>query len=380
MHGRFASPRLLTLSLLTVVLTACGASKEIPFTATLTEPVKTIPSATSSPPPTASPAPTSTAIRTPPALPETYVSDFLDPFDKPHTYIADTCEYLKNRWNPDNAAPGTVVMIIMFGDINRGSKPNGTDGITVNQFGRLMENIQEQGFEAINSEQLADFLETNKYIPPRSVLLIQDGRRTADNFNSHFRSFWEESHWPVVNGWIVQADSPESLWQENLALEGEGFVDHQLYSPLSRYSVSASQAYLSGELKKYTDVFAEHFNKAPIAIIWPGKPGTNYPKAARQLGFRLGFTANTRGPVMYNWIPLADSEDLSRPAYYPEGPFDDPLMTLPRYWAPQAVESLDQVRLTGKIAAAYAEQNKEVELEYYDIVCAPTYGAINGAR
>jgi hypothetical protein len=28
---------------------------------------------------------------------------------------------------------------------------------------------------------------------------------------------------------------------------------------------------------------------------------------------------------------------------------------------------------------AYAEQNKEVELEYYDIVCAPTYGPIPDA-
>jgi hypothetical protein len=42
------------------------------------------------------------------------------------------------------------------------------------------------------------------------------------------------------------------------------------------------------------------------------------------------------------------------------------------------VESLDRVRLTGKEAAAYAEQNKKVELEYYDIVCAPTYGPIPG--
>ena len=30
----------------------------------------------------------------------------------------------------------------------------------------------------------------------------------------------------------------------------------------------------------------------------------------------------------------------------------------------------------GKDAAAYAEQNKATELEYYDIVCAPTLGQI----
>jgi hypothetical protein len=36
----------------------------------------------------------------------------------------------------------------------------------------------------------------------------------------------------------------------------------------------------------------------------------------------------------------------------------------------------DTVRIMGNEAAAYAEQNKAVELEYYDIVCAPTLGPI----
>jgi hypothetical protein len=30
----------------------------------------------------------------------------------------------------------------------------------------------------------------------------------------------------------------------------------------------------------------------------------------------------------------------------------------------------------GKEAAAYAQQNKAVELEFYDIVCAPSFGPI----
>jgi hypothetical protein len=37
---------------------------------------------------------------------------------------------------------------------------------------------------------------------------------------------------------------------------------------------------------------------------------------------------------------------------------------------------LDEIRILGNEAAAYAEQNKAVELEYYDIVCAPTLGPI----
>jgi hypothetical protein len=55
-------------------------------------------------------------------------------------------------------------------------------------------------------------------------------------------------------------------------------------------------------------------------------------------------------------------------------------MTLPRFWPSQVVENLDQVRLTGKDAMAYAELNKEIELEYYEIVCMPEYGEIPGMR
>lgn len=374
MPKNFTSLRYLTLCLLTVILAACTAPTEIPPTNTPTVHISETPTATASP--TETPIPSPTAARTPPALPDIYISDYLNPIDTPQTYIDDSCEYLKNRWDTNNAAPGTVVIIIMFNDINRGAKPNSPDSITVVQFERLIENIKEQGFEAINTEQLANFLESNAYIPLRSVLLLQDGRRTAGNFERHFRTLWNAWNWPVVNGWIIQTDTPDPLWQENLALEQEGFVDHQLYSSLHRFSDSASEEYLTGELKKYTDFFEERYNKAPIAITWPGEPGINFPKAARNLGFRLGFTQNARGPVMYNWIPQTDREDLERPAYYPETPFSDPLMTLPRYWPSQVRDQLDQVRLTGKNAIAYAEQNKEIELEYYDIVCSTEYGPI----
>ena len=51
-------------------------------------------------------------------------------------------------------------------------------------------------------------------------------------------------------------------------------------------------------------------------------------------------------------------------------------MTLPRYTDIDARNHIDEVRVIGNEAAAYAEQNKAVELEYYDIVCALTYGPI----
>jgi hypothetical protein len=34
------------------------------------------------------------------------------------------------------------------------------------------------------------------------------------------------------------------------------------------------------------------------------------------------------------------------------------------------------VRNISDEAVAYAEKNKAIELEYYDIVCAPTYGTL----
>ena len=79
---------------------------------------------------------------------------------------------------------------------------------------------------------------------------------------------------------------------------------------------------------------------------------------------------------MYNWIPLADQADPARPAYLAEGYANDPRMVIPRYWPYQVASNIDIVRNIGNEAAAYAEQNKAVELEYYDIVCTPAYGAL----
>jgi hypothetical protein len=79
---------------------------------------------------------------------------------------------------------------------------------------------------------------------------------------------------------------------------------------------------------------------------------------------------------MFNWIPLADADDPGRPAYVSEGYVNDPRMVLPRYWPSQVLANLDTVRIIGNEAAAYAGQNKAVELDYYDIVCAPTLGPI----
>src|SRR5690606_38636746 len=57
----------------------------------------------------------------PPVWPGTFQTPLLNPLDKPHTYNNETCRYLRNKWNPSNAEPGTVVMVLLIKNINRGT-------------------------------------------------------------------------------------------------------------------------------------------------------------------------------------------------------------------------------------------------------------------
>jgi peptidoglycan/xylan/chitin deacetylase (PgdA/CDA1 family) len=241
-----------------------------------------------------------------------------------------------------------------------------------------MNSLKELGFEAINATQLADFLDTNAYIPPRSVVLTYDDRHFAEAFE-HFRPYHEKWNWPVVNGWISAFGGQDNVLAENVALEKEGWVDHQAHGVVHNTPMgdSSPDEYIASELQGSIDVLQQYFGKTPVAIIWPGGGfGLRPAQKARQLGYRVGFTVNPRGPIMYNWIPLADAADPGRPMWLSEGPANDPRLTLPRYWPVQALTQMDIIRAIGNDAAAYAQQNKAVELDYYDIVCAPTYGAL----
>jgi len=323
--------------------------------------------------------PAATAIRTPPALPSTFVASQLNSLDTPHTYIQDTCQYLYDKWNSNNAVPGTVVMTVMFHSINKDSLDDPND-ILASEFKQMMNDVKEQGFEAINATQLADFLDHNAKIPARSVLLIADDRHYAEYFNDHFRPFHDQWGWPVVNAWISFEDGVRNLvLSENTSLEAEGWVDHQSHGYIHNINMSDSSTdeFLKTEFEKSIADLQANFNKTPVAIIWPGGGfGVRPVQFARQYGYRVGFTINPRGPVMYNWIPLSDQQDPARPAFQPEGYVNDPRMVLPRYWPYQVQANLDVVRNIGKDAAAYAEQNRATELEYYDIMCASTLGSI----
>lgn len=374
---RSARPILSALMLLPIIMAGCAAPAGTPVPPTARVPLGSTATPTALPP-TDTPAPSPTTIRTPPTLPAIFQTEALNPKDTPHTYISDTCQYLKDRWNPEGAAPGTVAMAVMFHSVT-GDSVTRNSQISLEQFHDLMRGLHQHGFEAINTQQLADFLEHNARIPPRSAVLIADDRHAAAYFDDLFRPYYEKWGWPVVNAWISTPVSTAQLWQENIDLERQGWVDHQAHGVVHNIPAGpgSTDAYLLGELQGSIDAFKEHFNKTPIAYIWPG--GGFTPRSvelARQTGYRLGFTINPRGPVMFDWVPQADAKDAMRPSYIPEGPAGDPLLTLPRFWDTDALVHLDSVTQIGEAAAAYAEQNKSTELDYYDIVCAASYGPI----
>lgn len=372
--------RLPLFILLTVLLSACQPTAATPTVdqgAIMTQAVATAMAQYATPTPTLTPVPTATAVRTPPALPGVFTTTSLEASDTPHTYVADSCQYLKDKWTSTNAAPGTVVMAVMFHSITKGQAEDANQISAADQK-RLMNDLHDAGFQAITMQQMADFMEHNAAIPSRSVLLIVDDRHFSEYFNDHFRPYAEQWQWPVVNAYIAKDERPD-LWAENLALSKEGWVDYQAHGVIHNINITndSTDEFMLGELQGAITNFQKYLEKTPIAYIWPG--GSFTPRAAqlaRQVGYHLGFTVNPRGPVMFNWVPLADQPDPRRPSYLPEGPVNDPLMVLPRYWDVDARAHIDTVMQIGEQAATYAQQNKATELEYYDIVCAPTYGPI----
>ncbi len=333
---------------------------------------------------TETPIPTATKDpnRTPPQLPANFQSDLLNKRDIPHTYISDTCEFLKNRWSAGKAEPGTVVMVIMYHSIVNGDDSAVTldNQISSEKQKQIISDLYNQGFEAIDMTQFINFMKTNELIPPRSVLLISDDRHFEEYFANYFLPAYQDYGWKVVNAWISADGTTQDLWDQNARIEAAGYVDHQAHGVVHNENMSdaSPEEYLYSELQGSIDRIQQYFGKTPKAIIWPGGSFGYRPIAvAKELGYEVGFTVNPRGPVMYNWVPLDDEADPGRPSYLPDG-MHDPLFVIPRYWSPDATEHIDTVRQIGKAAKESILANREIELEYYDIVCSSVTGEIPG--
>ncbi|MBR6089346.1 MAG: hypothetical protein IKP86_05385, partial [Anaerolineaceae bacterium] len=221
--------------------------------------------------PTPEPLPTKDPNRIPPELPAVFQTDLLNQADTPHTYEEDVCTAIKNRWGEGKADPGTVVMAIMYHGIVRGDTVNQDNAITVDQHKQLIRNLHDQGFTAITTEQFIAFMEDNTWIPERSVLLIVDDRHTEQNYIDHFKEYYDEWGWPVINAWISAEGTSQQLWDENAHAEETGLVDHQAHGVVHNINMGddSSDEFLIGELKGSVDAIQEHFHKTPRAIIWP---------------------------------------------------------------------------------------------------------------
>lgn len=374
----------LTFILVAVLLTSCQSSATEAPNYVMTQAIETafaqLSQPTQTPAPSETPIPTATVPRTPPALPATFQTGSISPESPPRNYVTDACQYIKNKWDSTKSSPGTVVMVIMSHRIDQDATTSnaGTTTISSRDLKQLMNDLYEAGFTAINMQQMSDFMYANAKIPEKSFLFIIDDRASASKYNDHFRKYYEKWDWQIVNAYIGLDERPD-LWAENAALSAEGWVDYQAHGYIHNTPISDSSTdeFITSEMNGVITSFQKYFNKTPIAYIWPGG---GFSKRAVEigsgLGYKLGFTVNPRGPVMYNWIPQADTFNASNPLAIPETPAGNPLMTIPRYMDINARENIDTVRVIGEEAKLYAEQNKAIELEYYDILCTPTYGQI----
>jgi peptidoglycan/xylan/chitin deacetylase (PgdA/CDA1 family) len=382
LHASFV--KLLSLSVL-ILLTGCSAISEGTPTQLPTSipinPTHTLPhTQTRTPAPTQIKTPTNeasptvllpTVSQTPAISPsptitlepiEIYTSTLLRSGIFPEKYIEDTCKYLERRWANDGSPPGTVVVPIMFHSIYKDGR-NVTDPkeISVSEFESFVTTARFLGFETITTEQLYDFLDHNARIPPRSMIMIVDDRRPGVILE-RFMPVLDQYDWSVTAAYITDPESLNWAWELMDQLNETGRVDIQSHGYSGQVYIveSTTEEEIHLEIDRSTVVLEDRYGKRPIAFIWPGGNFTAQAVAiARQDGYRLGFTAYSRGPLMFNWIPLGEEERL----------IGDPLMLLPRAWSNSAAFNLDQAVEIADKAQSEAQRNFEIEARWYRSSC-----------
>ena len=359
------------LAIITVVGTSCGnmgngnravGDTAIPAVAAEPEQTKTIEPASVIVPevkPTETEDYCAGVEKSPEPLPSFKSSTSKFPFFE---YLADNCVYLEDLFDEEKSTPGTIVMPIMFHSISDDCKRS-ADGscITNLEFDELMEGLAEKGFEAISSEEFIGFLYENEKIPYRSVLLIVDDRHFSLYFDKFFRPFYDKFGWPVINAYISSNSSGRRVLDENIALENEGWVDHQAHGafhniPIQNWRYDAvvngmnAYDYIERELAYPIEFFGLYFGKQPTLFVWPGGGFTRYAsELAESLGYRAAFTINQRGPILFNAVPLSDENTLNMPPF-----------VLPRYWSFSAAGRLEDVLAIQREFEAYFRENEQI--------------------
>jgi len=323
---------------------------------TLTETATSTPTATLIPP-TLTPTPQKLSM---------FSSESLRNGVVPVQYIADTCHYLENRWGEGKSTPGTIVVPIMFHSVVKpGRKITNMSDISLSSFEYFMAKAKDMGFSTITIEELIGFLNANEKIPERSMLLILDDRRPGVT-EEYFMPYLKANDWTLTLAWLTTELTSDYTWDRMERLAESGRLDIQSHGHNSEYIQSYTPIeVVEKELYEPIQVIQEHFGTIPQAHIWSGGNFTEQAiEIARKAGYQVGFTAYSRGPLLFNWIPQGEIE-LS---------VEDPLMVLPRYWSTDLSVSLYHALEISEEAQQYAEAVKEEELRYLDIYCQDQEG------
>jgi peptidoglycan/xylan/chitin deacetylase (PgdA/CDA1 family) len=318
---------------------------------------------TITPSPTLSPTPTASATITPtPAPLPAFTSRLLRVNVEPAVYLNEPCEFLRLRWSLEGSPPGTVVVPIMFHGIRAAGKElleGDETSITEEQFQSFVWFASQNGYQTITAAQLSNFLHTNARIPPRSMILIIDDRRpgTVENY---LLPAANQNDWTITLGWLI-GNTSEGLWATMERLNASGRLDVQSHGYNHIYiTEQTTEEVIREEIFNPIAVLEQHFGQRPVAFIWPGGNFTSLAVSiAQESGYQLGFTAFSRGPLMFNWIPQGEEERA----------VGNPLMTLPRSWSTDQTLPLDNAIQIGAAAQAEAVQNYAQEADYYRMYC-----------
>lgn len=317
---------------------------------------------------TSSPSATATRTSTPTLTPTLaplagFSSRVLREGVQPESYIDDQCFYLKMRWSGEGSAPGTVVVPIMFHSIAQDgtqlADPN--KDITGEQFLYFVDYARYLGFETITTQQLLDFLTQNAPIPRRSMMLIVDDRRPG-MINEWLMPILEQYQWTATPAYIADPNSMQWAWDLMDQLNATGKLDVQSHGYTGQLYILPETPLqeIQNEIWNSTPVLEQHFGKRPIAFIWPGGNFTPLSaEVAREGGYELGFSAYSRGPLLFNWIPLGAEERA----------VTDPLMVLPRAWSSAANINLDEAVKISEQATAFAEEYFSTEADWFATYC-----------
>lgn len=300
---------------------------------------------------------------TPPPL-EIYQTDRLYQGIQPVTYLDDACQYLYDRWNPDNASPGTIVLPIMYHGVRKAGG-SVADNITVTEkyFKETVARARELGYQTITVAQLENFLQHNAYIPPRSMLLIIDDRRLG-TVREHFLPVLEANDWTLVMAYITGVINQQE-WQQVKDVLATGLVEIEAHGYLHNgetyFTEFTPDEIIHEEIYGPIKAFEENLGYRPTAFIYPGGDFTEKTvKMVREAGYRLGFTIHARGPLMFNWIPQGEKERA----------IGETLLTLPRYWSTTAYKNLEDALIYAEEAAAFAREHRQSELDWYSRYCS----------